>query len=186
MAEQLILWNRFGRLTRSDLEALARGTAAIGGHRALPHWLAERGGAVSVAHVHGERHSLWWEFPLAASLRWQADFCGLPPEVARERIDHLSQALGLKGVLRREVASLTHPARALADLAVALLPHPDVLLWEEPFYLLGQADANRAVRLVREMVAGGMCLVAVAAQAPGLFDLRAAPSRSARGLRRLA
>lgn len=186
MAEQIILCRRTGRPTRADLEALARLTAATGGHRALPRWLAEHRGGFSVAHVHGQRHALWWEFPVAASLRWKASFCGLPAEVATERIDRLSRALGLKGILGREVVSLTHPARALADLAVALLPYPDVLLWEEPFYFLGQADAARAVRLVREMVEEGMSLVAVAAYAPGLFDLRSAPPRSARGLRRLA
>jgi|GEM_PF-1836888 len=131
--------------------------------------------AGAVAYVHGERHDLWWEFTLEASFRWQAHLCRMRPEVYQQRLRHLTRALGLEGVLGREVAGLTHGTRALADLAVALLPYPRLLLWEEPFYLMSQGEATCAVRLLEAEHAGGLAVVAVAREKPGLDDLPATP-----------
>ena len=89
----------------------------------------------------------------------------------------LTRALGLEEVLQREVASLTHGTRALADLAVALLQEPRLLLWEEPFYYMSHGEALRAVRLVEAEHLAGMAVVAVARETPGLIDLPAEPRR---------
>lgn len=180
MAHELI-WRPAGGAGRNlNLEDLAASAAKLGGRRALAQWAPAysrlgRRGALQVAHVHGEKHDLWWEFSLEASFRWQAHLHRLRPESYQLRLHWLTRLLGIDGLLGREVSSLTHSARALADLASALLPQPDLLLWEEPFYLLGQADAARAARLVRELHAEGMAVVAVAAQPPGLDDLEALP-----------
>lgn len=152
-----------------SLADLAARTLSLGGRAAL----GERDGA----YVHGERHDLWWEFTLEASFRWQAHLCRLRPDVYQRRLRHLTRALGLDGVLQREVASLTHGTRALADLAVALLPEPRLLLWEEPFYYMSHDEAARAVRLVEDEWLAGMALVAVARETPGLADLPDAPRR---------
>lgn len=168
-------WNQERKL--ADLAARALGH---GGRTALSAWLDDGDGLWltapgAVAYVHGERHDLWWESTLEASFRWQAHLCRMRPEVYQQRLRHLTRALGLEGVLGREVTGLTHGTRALADLAVALLPYPRLLLWEEPFYLMSQAEAERAVRLVESVHAGGMSLVAVAREKPGLDDLPATP-----------
>ncbi|MFZ5815282.1 MAG: hypothetical protein ACOY93_08255 [Bacillota bacterium] len=174
------IWHPHHPGRMGDLDRLARQAAALGGRRALAAWLAERSSGsglqpeLRVAYVHGERHDLWWEFTLEASFRWQAHLHRIRPALYQQRLRRLTRALGLEGLLGREVSSLTHSSRALADLAVALLPQPDLLLWEEPFYLLGQADAGRAIRLVQELHQAGMGLVAVAAEPPGLLDLETA------------
>lgn len=193
MSPQMVVWNPDGLWSPGSLEELAKQALTAGGHQALCHWQNGNSGAAddarsaadagtfgasstthaSVAHVHGEQHDLWWEFTLEASFRWQAHLCRLRPEVYQQRLHRLTRSLGIESLLSREVASLTHSSRTLADLAVALMPHPDLLLWEEPFYLVGQSDARRAIRLVQEMSLGGMALVAVAAHAPGLDDLQA-------------
>lgn len=182
MTGQMIIWRP--RTAAPELEELGRQALALGGRQALTQWAGtgeverspQRG---NLAHVHGERHDLWWEFSLEASFRWQAHLHQMPPDLAQARLRRLTRALGLDTLLSREVASLTHSARALADLAVALLPRPALLLWEEPFYLLGQGDAARAARLVRELCDEGMTLVAVAAEPPLLGDLEAAAATEA-------
>ncbi|MBY6276383.1 hypothetical protein [Symbiobacterium thermophilum] len=175
-------WMRDRSLT--DLAAFA---LELGGRAALQAWAPSAGQAVSpagtgvtpdsVAYVHGGRHDLWWEFTLEASFRWQAHLCRLRPDVYQRRLHRLTCALGLEGVLQREVASLTHGTRALADLAVALLQEPRLLLWEEPFYYMSQEEALRAVRAVEAEHLAGMALVAVAREAPGLADLPSEPRR---------
>ncbi|MEW8978879.1 MAG: hypothetical protein AB2385_10770 [Symbiobacterium sp.] len=127
------------------------------------------------AYVDGQRDDLWWEFTLEASFRWQAHLARMRPEVYQSRLRHLTHTLGLEGLLGRQVAGLTHGTRALADLAVALLPAPRLLVWEEPFYLMSEAEAERAVRLVEAENAAGMALVAVARERPGLADLPPVP-----------
>lgn len=168
-------WMQEGSLR--DLAALTR---ALGGRAALEAWAGPAGGSAArdgTASVHGERHDLWWEFTLEASFRWQAHLCRLPAHVYRRRLHRLTRALGLEGLLQREVSSLTHGTRALADLAVALLQEPRLLLWEEPFYYMSPAEAARAVRLVEAEHLAGMALVAVAREAPGLADLPDEPRR---------
>ena len=179
--ETSMIWPSSTGPSRNSLATLARRALAAGGLQALA-----ASGVSRAVHVHGERHDLWWEFSLEASFRWQAHLHRLRPEVYQQRLRRLTGALGLEGLLSREVAGLTHSSRALADLAVALLPRPALLLWEEPFYLLGQAEAARTVRLVRELHAEGMALVAVAAEPPGLTDLEARADWQAPALLHLA
>lgn len=181
MAREMVIWRPNSRAGRNwNLDDLAEAAVKHGGRRALAQWgpahpRMGRRGALQVAHVHGERHDLWWEFSLEASFKWQAHLHRMRPDGYQMRMRRLTRALGIEGLLSREVASLTHAGRALADLAAALLPQPDLLLWEEPFYLLGQADAARAADLVRALHAEGMAVVALAAQPPGLDDLEALP-----------
>lgn len=191
MTASTVIW-RFRTATdpwTSDrsLAELAALTLAQGGRAALRTWTGSGGDSHSgdgtaavpdgVAYVHGERHDLWWEFTLEASFRWQAHLCRLRQDVYRQRLRRVTRALGLEEVLQREVASLTHGTRALADLAVALMQKPRLLLWEEPFYYMGRDEALRAVRLVEAEHLAGMTVVAVAREAPGLADLPAEPRR---------
>lgn len=101
-----------------------------------------------VACVQSDRDSLWWEFPLESSFRWQAHTWGLAPAVYRRRLVRLVNALGLGGLLGVPVAHLTAEERALADLAVALLPGPAVLEWVEPGRGLGAQAGARVRRLL--------------------------------------
>jgi len=170
MSMQQVIWCPVD--IQSEMESLAKGVAAMGGRRALASMDSAN---LSVVHVHGERHDLWWEFTLEASFKWQAHLHRMRPDRYNRRLHRLTRALALEGLLQREVATLTHETRALADLAVALLPEPEILVWEEPFYLMGQEGAGRAARLVRDLHREGMSLIASAQLLPGLQDLGVAP-----------
>lgn len=70
------------------------------------------------------------------------------------------------------MADLTAAERSLADLAVALLPGPDLLVWEEPAAHLSGADRDRAARAVLELCRReSITVLAVAAEPAGLQDL---------------
>lgn len=187
MADSMVIWRspeaRHDWNQEPHLTALANQALQLGGQRALSRW---QPAPAEVAYVHGERHDLWWEFNLESSFRWQAHVHRIRPEIYQQRLHRLTRALGLEGMLAREVASLTHGTRALADLAVALLPNPALLLWEEPFYLLSQPEAALAVRLVQEQHAAGMALVAISHYPPSLTDLPAHPDAGRGGLLHLA
>lgn len=88
---------------------------------------------MTCAHVHGRHHDLWWELPLEASFRWQALVHDIPPALYRRRLARLVRVFALSNLLMRRAQDLTDAQRARAALAVALLPRPDLLRWEEPF-----------------------------------------------------
>jgi ABC-type taurine transport system ATPase subunit len=167
---EVILLTRPGQAPAPETIDLAGLAGPLGGASALEQWRRVHP-ETPVAYSHGERHDLWWEFLLANSFRWQAHLHGLAPEAARRRQNRLAAALGLLPCLGRPVEALTPGQRALADLAVALLPSPRILVWEEPFRLLQGGDRAAAVRLVRTLArTEELTLVAVAAEPPGLIE----------------
>lgn len=117
-------------------------------------------GKDQVIRVDGSGRGLWWEFPLACSFQWQAHVWRLPPDLSRRRALRLARALGLSALLPRRVADLTPEERALADLAVALLPRPDVLVWAGLHRYLSAPALARAWRLVRRLQAADGLTVA--------------------------
>lgn len=103
---------------------------------------------MKIAQLHGERHDLWWEFPLIASFRWQAYLHNLEEALWQRRLAHLATALGLRCRLDCPVGELSPSERAQANLALALLPRPDVLVWQEPPTCLSPAEWGQVNRLL--------------------------------------
>jgi ABC-2 type transport system ATP-binding protein len=170
----MVVWNPPGRTPLPNLTDLLAEARRLGGASALTEYWQEQ--PCRSAYVHGERHDLWWEFALSASFRWQAHIWRLAPEDARRRTYRLALALGLLTLLDRPVEGLTPAQRARANLAVALLPKPDLLVWEEPFCHLAGADCARAGRLVRQLNrTEGLTVVAVSGDPLGLERLDLPP-----------
>lgn len=170
-AREVTLWLPPGRRTEAGLGELADLARSVGGAWALDHWLAEHPGR-RAAYVHGERHGLWWEFRLIDSFRWQGHVWRLRPALVRQRIHRLTALFGLTPLLDRSIEQLTPAERARADLAVALLPQPELLVWEEPLRLLSGAERSRVSQAVREIChLESTTVLAIAAQSPGLRGL---------------
>ncbi len=163
MTREVAVWLPQRLTELPGLALLVKEARVLGGARALDRWLSghERGRA---AYVHGERHGLWWEFSLADSFRWQGHISRMRPTVARQRTFMLTSRFGLTSLLEASAAELTPDERSRADLAVALLAAPDLLLWEEPRLDLAH--------LVRDLCrADGTTVVAVGTDTPWLHAL---------------
>lgn len=158
------------------LETVARESGGLGALR----WARTHFPDVKVAYLHGGRHDLFWEFRLVDSLRWQAHLNGLAPALFQARSRHLVKELGLLPVLNRTVEELRPSQRARADLAAALLPEPDLLIWEEPFALLTSAERVRVSSVIRQhCCAKGLMVLALAteeAELGSLVHLRPLPA----------
>lgn len=117
-----------------------------------------------IGRAHGVRHSLWWEFALLHSFEWQGRSANLAPAEYQHRLQTLVQAFELSDLLDRRVEELTPAERARAELAVALLPQPEVLIWEEPFQAIPPADRDRVVQMVQRIIpSDGLTVMAVGA-----------------------
>lgn len=164
---EVAIWTPPGRRPSAQTLALADMARELGGAAALSRYTGDR----RTAYIHGERHDLWWEFALEHSFRWQGHVNGMAPDLVRQRMRDLCDALRLTPLLRQRGEELQPGERARADLAAALLPKPQVLLWEEPYRLLRGEDRRIADQLLRMLGAlEGLTVIAVAAERPGLRE----------------
>jgi ABC-type uncharacterized transport system ATPase subunit len=159
VSRQVGIWAPPGQQPGEAVVALAAEAGALGGARALARFSAD----ATVGYAHGERHDLWWEFQLSASFRWQAHINRMNPAFARQRIARLAGLFGLTDLLSRRVESLDAGELARANLAVALLPQPDLLVWEEPFRTLPGSEWMQLCRTVRRLCrTDGLTVIMVA------------------------
>ncbi|MGE5675274.1 MAG: hypothetical protein ACM3XM_15600 [Mycobacterium leprae] len=158
---ELLLWHPPGRRLSPRIAALARRVQLLGGATAMAEWGPQQPG-VRVAYVNDEKHDLWWEFSLWASFRWQAHLQGLTSDSFRRRLRHVATGLNLDPLLDQRVEDLTVAELTRANLAVALLPRPNLLIWEEPLCRLAPDEAEYVADFVRQQVATeGLTVIAV-------------------------
>lgn len=136
-----------------------------------------------IVRVDGQRHDLWWEFALKHSFRWQAHLHQIPADYYRRRVHRLAFRFGLTELLEERVEDLTPAECARADLAVALLPHPDLLIWEEPFAAIPREERPQVVRAVQTMMlTEGLVVVAASRRPDGLEGMASADWEGLRAL----
>ena len=163
ISRQVGIWTPPGQRPSAGALGLAAMAGALGGARALARWQAEHPEAAA-GYAHGERHDLWWEFDLSASFKWQAHVSRLNPLYGQQRLLKLARLFALTDLLGRPVESLTPGEQARANLAVALLPQPDLLVWEEPFRTMPGREWMQLCRIVRRLCrTEGLTVIMVAA-----------------------
>jgi ABC-2 type transport system ATP-binding protein len=78
------------------------------------------------------------------------DLYEVPAEALRKRIEEMVHSFGLAECADRWIETLSKGQRQRVILAAALLPDPEVLIWDEP---LTGLDAN-AARMVKDLLSG--------------------------------
>ncbi|HET9658212.1 MAG TPA: ATP-binding cassette domain-containing protein [Kineosporiaceae bacterium] len=103
-----------------------------------------------VGVVFGQRSQLWWDLPLAESLRILAAIHRLPPAVWRPRRDELVERLELTEFLTTPVRQLSLGQRMRGEVAAALLHSPALLVLDEPTVGLDVLSKERLRIFLRE------------------------------------
>lgn len=104
------------------------------------------------------------KFTLGAQLRMFGDRFGGDARDAAQRV-------GIEHVLRQRPDQLSGGERKRAELALALIREPTVLLADEPLAGLPPVDRVRLGQVIREMAAAGTAIVVTGHDAPELFGL---------------
>ncbi len=103
------------------------------------------------AVLEGARNTYWYLSP-RENLSYFAGIRGIPPSVARARIDYLLESLDLLDVADKELRQFSSGMKQKCALACAFVHDPDVLLLDEPTLGL-DVEFSRHIRTwLREMV----------------------------------
>lgn len=101
--------------------------------------------------VFGQRTELWWDHPVAASFEWKRVIWEIP----RARYDRMAslvrELLDLDPFMQTMARQLSLGQRMRADLALALLPEPELLLLDEPTLGLDVLARQRLLAFIRRI-----------------------------------
>ena len=88
--------------------------------------------ASKIGVVFGQKTQLWWDIPLIESFKVLKDVYQISDSDYKERLDFLSDTLGLSDFMNQPVRTLSLGQRMRADLAASWLHNPKILFLDEP------------------------------------------------------
>ena len=88
--------------------------------------------ASKIGVVFGQKTQLWWDIPLIESFKVLKEVYQVSDADYKERLDFLSETLGLKEFMNQPVRTLSLGQRMRADLAASWLHNPKILFLDEP------------------------------------------------------
>jgi ABC-2 type transport system ATP-binding protein len=100
--------------------------------------------------VFGQRSQLWWDLPLADSLRILQAMYGVSEKVYREQMQLFNHTLGLDAFLATPVRQLSLGQRMRGELAAAFLHSPPFLFLDEPLLGLDVVAKERVRQFIFE------------------------------------
>jgi len=107
--------------------------------------------ARNIAVVFGQRSQLWWDLPVAESLRLLGDIYQVPRDRFARSLAELVELLDIGSLLRVPARQLSLGQRMRCDLAAALIHAPQVLFLDEPTVGLDVAVKERIRQFIKQL-----------------------------------
>lgn len=123
----------------------------------------------------GQRTELWWDHPVASSFDWKRVVWNIEWQDYDRSLAILTELLGLADIWRTPARELSLGQKMRADLALALLPEPELVLLDEPTLGLDVLAKRQVLEFCRAInEARGVTIVVTSHD---LTDLEALASR---------
>ena len=104
-----------------------------------------------IGGVFGQRTELWWDQPVAASFEWKRVVWDVPRPTYERMRGFVVEVLGLGDLLRSLPRELSLGQKMRADLAMALLHDPELLLLDEPTLGLDVLAKRHILTFIKEL-----------------------------------
>lgn len=101
--------------------------------------------------VFGQRTELWHDHPVQASFEWKRVVWDIPSDTYRRTLAELSDLLDLGELMPALARELSLGQRMRAELGMALLHEPDLLLLDEPTIGLDVLGKRRILSFVKSL-----------------------------------
>ncbi len=104
-----------------------------------------------VGVVFGQRTELWWDHPVAATFEWKRVVWNIPAARYERMLATVRELLGLDDIFHTLARELSLGQRMRADLGLALLHEPEILLLDEPTLGLDVLARRRILSFIKEL-----------------------------------
>lgn len=114
-------------------------------------WEQRERNALQIGVVFGQRTQLWWDLPLADSLKIIGKLYRMEPDHYRRNLEQMIELLGLGPFLGTPVRQLSLGQRMRGDLAAAMLYEPRILYLDEPTVGLDVVAKERTRQFIEQI-----------------------------------
>ena len=101
--------------------------------------------------VFGQRTELWWDHPIAATFEWKRVVWDIPRPGYERMLGLIRELLDLDEIFHTLARELSLGQRMRADLGLALLHEPEILLLDEPTLGLDVLARRRILTFIKEL-----------------------------------
>jgi len=104
-----------------------------------------------VGIVFGQRTELWWDHPVAATFDWKRVVWNIPQQRYERMLGLVRELLALDDIFHTMARELSLGQRMRADLALALVHEPELLLLDEPTLGLDVLARRQILGFIRQL-----------------------------------
>ncbi len=114
-----------------------------------------------ISLVMGQKSQLWWDIPAMDSFLLLQRFYEIPEDIFKKRLNHMTEILSVKHLLKIHVRKLSLGERMKMELVASLLHSPKLILLDEPTIGLDLISQENIRQFIKDYQKSNKCAIIV-------------------------